>query len=142
MIRGHAGEYSQWYTHSRWRTLRKQQLFREPLCAFCQKQGRIELATICDHIIPHKGDRKLFWAGPFQSLCKPCHDSTKKTIEAGRPQRCAIGTDGWPLPPRGALQKPQPKPPPAVPSVIYLRGQFRNFVFCAQRRRGEHHRFT
>lgn len=33
------------------------------------------LAIIVDHIIPHRGDMKLFWdEDNWQSLCKHCHD--------------------------------------------------------------------
>jgi 5-methylcytosine-specific restriction protein A len=35
-------------------------------------------AIVVDHIIPHKGNYKLFWdKSNWQSLCKSCHD--KKT---------------------------------------------------------------
>ena len=35
-------------------------------------------ATVVDHVIPHRGDRKLFWDEQnWQPLCKECHD--KKT---------------------------------------------------------------
>ena len=37
-------------------------------------------------------------AGPFMSLCKRCHDSTKRMIET-RGFRPDIGLDGWPLDP-------------------------------------------
>jgi hypothetical protein len=52
--------------------------------------------TICDHVEPHPGDVNRFWLGPFQSLCKECHDSTKRFVELHgfRPD---IGLDGWPL---------------------------------------------
>ena len=30
---------------------------------------------LLDHIIPHRGDQKLFWdEGNWQALCKACHD--------------------------------------------------------------------
>lgn len=32
-----------------------------PLCAFCQAEGTIVPATVVDHIIPHRGDQRLFW---------------------------------------------------------------------------------
>ena len=38
-------------------------------------------ASVCDHIVPHKGNKELFFAGPFQSLCKKCHDGTKQRLE-------------------------------------------------------------
>ena len=40
-----------------------------------------------------------FWLGPFQSLCKPCHDSTKQFVEL-RGYRPDIGLNGLPLDPR------------------------------------------
>lgn len=81
--RGSAGSYKNWYAESRWRELRRHQLDGEPLCAFCLKHGRSTEATICDHVDSHGGDREKFWGGPFQSLCKPCHDSTKQSMDRG-----------------------------------------------------------
>lgn len=79
--RGSHGQYSHLYTKWKWRQLRKRQLDREPLCAFCLERGRVTEAVICDHVEPHKGDMVKFWSGPFQSLCKTCHDTTKKIME-------------------------------------------------------------
>jgi hypothetical protein len=31
-----------------------------PLCRMCEAEGKITVATIVDHVIPHKGDRVLF----------------------------------------------------------------------------------
>lgn len=60
---------------SRWRKARADFLQRNPLCVKCMAQGRITPATVVDHIIPHRGDRKLFWDGQnWQPLCKSCHD--------------------------------------------------------------------
>ncbi|MEO4040348.1 HNH endonuclease signature motif containing protein [Hoeflea sp. CAU 1731] len=40
-------------------------------------------AKVVDHIIPHKGDRKLFWdRSNWQPLCTPCHSSKKQRQEA------------------------------------------------------------
>ena len=36
-------------------------LRRHPLCVECMKQGRYVKATDVDHIIPHRGDKILFW---------------------------------------------------------------------------------
>jgi hypothetical protein len=55
----------------------------------------VTLATICDHVEPHKGVIK-FWAGELQSLCLDCHLVTKRQIEE-RGFRLDIGLDGWPL---------------------------------------------
>ena len=60
---------------SRWRKARTDFLHRNPLCVKCMAQGRITPATVVDHIIPHRGDRKLFWDEQnWQPLCKSCHD--------------------------------------------------------------------
>lgn len=58
----------------------------------------VTAATICDHAIPHRGDERLFFGGPFLSLCKPCHDSGAQ----GRDQRGYGGEcdpSGWPTDP-------------------------------------------
>jgi 5-methylcytosine-specific restriction protein A len=32
-------------------------------------------ATIIDHIIPHRGDKRLFWDRTnWQPICQACHD--------------------------------------------------------------------
>ena len=50
-------------------------LRRNPLCVECLKRGRIAPATVVDHIVPHRGDEKLFWdERNWQALCKACHD--------------------------------------------------------------------
>lgn len=64
---------------NRWRKARQIYLAKHPLCEECKKNGRLTAATVVDHIIPHKGDRKLFWdENNWQALCKRCHD--RKTV--------------------------------------------------------------
>ena len=46
---------------TRWREARAIFLKQHPLCAFCQAEGKIVPATVVDHIIPHRGDQRLFW---------------------------------------------------------------------------------
>ena len=42
------------------------------------KQGKYVKATVVDHMVPHRGDEKLFWdRSNWRALCKRCHD--KKT---------------------------------------------------------------
>ena len=51
----------------------------------CEKRGKLTPATVVDHIVPHRGDRKLFWDEKnWQPLCKRCHD-TKTLTEDVRP---------------------------------------------------------
>ena len=87
------------YSTARWARLRRHQLQEHPLCKFCLERGIVELATICDHVEPHRGDRTAFFTGALQSLCKPCHDCAKKQLEM-RGYRTDVGLDGWPLDPR------------------------------------------
>lgn len=61
------------YGH-KWRRESKAWLDRHPFCADCDRAGRIRLASLVDHIVPHRGNMKLFWdRGNWQSLCKTCH---------------------------------------------------------------------
>lgn len=88
--------YRRWYKTARWQALRLDVLRRDPLCVMCAVEGKTAPATVCDHVIPHRGDEALFWGGPFQALCAPCHDSRKRAIEL-RGFDGLVGDDGWPL---------------------------------------------
>jgi 5-methylcytosine-specific restriction protein A len=48
-------------------------LAQHPLCAECERQGRVTPATCVDHVVPHRGDAEVFWHGEWQSLCAACH---------------------------------------------------------------------
>ena len=63
----------------RWQKARKSYLEAHPLCVECAKQGKYIRATVVDHIVPHRGNQKLFWdQNNWQALCKECHD--RKTL--------------------------------------------------------------
>lgn len=87
------------YNLKEWKELRLAQLRAEPLCRYCRAAGKDTAANIADHKKPHKGDRKLFFDPTnLQSLCQPCHDAIKKTLElSGVLPGC--GPDGLPLDP-------------------------------------------
>lgn len=58
-----------------WQKASKRYLEAHPLCAECQRQGVFTRATVVDHIVPHRSDRKLFWdESNWQPLCKRHHD--------------------------------------------------------------------
>jgi hypothetical protein len=80
-----AQEYRRLYKSPRWRRIRAKQLADEPLCRMCIAEGRVTPATVCDHLVPHRGDPVKFFEGPFQSLCDQapwrCHSSRKQSIE-------------------------------------------------------------
>lgn len=59
-----------------WRRARAQWLRDHPLCEQCKREGRTTLATVVDHVLPHRGDQALFWnQNNWQSMCKPDHDA-------------------------------------------------------------------
>lgn len=61
---------------SKWEQARKAYLAASPFCRMCG-----EPATEVDHIVPHKGDQRLFWDRKnWQPLCKP-HHSAKTMAE-------------------------------------------------------------
>lgn len=100
-----AQPYDLWYSTTRWRRRRAIQLARKPICEWCERHGRITVATIAHHAEPHRGDPLKFWHGPLVSLCKTHHDSDAQTIERGGTPRQEIGPDGWPLMTGGPDQK-------------------------------------
>jgi 5-methylcytosine-specific restriction protein A len=74
-----------------WDIARSNHLVLNPWCAMCN-----QIATVVDHIVPHKGNMTLFWdKGNWQSLCAPCHNSTKQQIDKIGFSK-TIGIDGWP----------------------------------------------
>ena len=45
-------------------------LLRHPVCAMCKR----EPAIILDHIVPHRGQPRLYWERTnWQGLCVHCH---------------------------------------------------------------------
>lgn len=63
----------------RWERYSRRYRRRNPLCVVCLAAARTTSVEgkngVTDHIIPHRGDMKLFWdPNNHQSLCKPCHD--------------------------------------------------------------------
>jgi 5-methylcytosine-specific restriction enzyme A len=70
--------------NSTWRRLAKAFLRRHPFCVHCSRDGVLEMATVVDHIVPHKGDSKLFWdeENNWQGLCAS-HHSAKTAHEDG-----------------------------------------------------------
>ncbi|WP_455275120.1 HNH endonuclease [Ralstonia thomasii] len=90
-------EVKRLYGTKRWFRLRHRQLSLHPLCALCEKLGKVTPATIADHVTRHRGDETLFFdANNLQSLCKRCHDGAKQQLEkSGTLRGCDV--DGIPL---------------------------------------------
>jgi 5-methylcytosine-specific restriction enzyme A len=67
-----------------WQKARAAFLRAHPLCVQHEERGELVPATVVDHIVPHKGDRALFWDRTnWQSLCKPCHDAKTAREDGG-----------------------------------------------------------
>src|SRR5262245_25859599 len=84
---------TRWDKESRW--------FRQkhPLCVECRKHGRVTASAVVDHIIPHHGNKGLFWdKNNWQALCIRCHNKHKRGVEL-RGFDHAVGIDGWPTHP-------------------------------------------
>lgn len=67
---------------SRWDRARKAFLAAHPLCVLHALADMVVPATVVDHIVPHRGDRALFWDRKnWQPLCETCHN--RKTGQGG-----------------------------------------------------------
>lgn len=74
-----SGSYRRGYTRA-WKRLRDAFLQAHPHCVDPYRVHRhLVLATDVDHIVPHRGDMRLFWdASNLQALCHGCH--SRKTM--------------------------------------------------------------
>lgn len=85
----------------RWRRARFAYLSRHPLCVRCAAAGITRAATDVDHVLPHRGDHKLFWdEANWQSLCQE-HHAAKSARERHGTADAVTGcdVDGLPLDP-------------------------------------------
>lgn len=66
----------------RWQKARERFLRLNPLCVYCKAKGRVEVANVVDHIVPHRGNQEIFWdESQWQALCASCHSSAKQREE-------------------------------------------------------------
>lgn len=67
----------------KWQKARESYLAKHPLCVECESEGMVTVATDLDHIVPHRGDKALFWdRDNWQGLCHS-HHSAKTQREGG-----------------------------------------------------------
>ena len=82
----------------KWRNAKAKYLAAYPLCNACASRRIRTKADTVDHIVPHKGDEKLFWSrSNWQALCRACHNSKTASKDGGfghgcsKIQHCANG---------------------------------------------------
>jgi 5-methylcytosine-specific restriction protein A len=69
-----------------WQQASKAYLRAHPLAVdyFHEHKGRVMLAEVVDHIIPHRGNMNLFWdRSNWQGLTKADHDRKTATEDGG-----------------------------------------------------------
>ena len=88
----------------RWERMRAVFLGVNPYCAVCLRMGKLTVATVVDHIIPHRGDQDRFWdEDNWQALCETHHNS--KTMGEVNERR------GFAVKPRGCNADGMPTDP-------------------------------
>jgi 5-methylcytosine-specific restriction protein A len=77
--------------------LRSRLLRANPLCVLCQRDGRVSVATVLDHVVAltNGGD---YSDANMQGLCKPCHE-LKTRQDLGQRVRYGCDASGAPLDP-------------------------------------------
>ena len=61
---------------AKWRAARRQFIAKNPLCCACMAGGRVTPTFAVDHIVPHRGDQRLFWdVSNWQALCEEHHNA-------------------------------------------------------------------
>jgi 5-methylcytosine-specific restriction endonuclease McrA len=92
-----AQRYRAWYKTEAWQRIRLAAFVRDHgICHLCHNLiiGRYD----GDHVIPHKGDRSLFFNLDNVKPAHPvCHASVKQSEERTGKAKPAIGVDGWPV---------------------------------------------
>lgn len=67
------GDERAFYGSARWQKLRARFRARNPLCAECDRNGRVTPMNVVDHIVAMRdGGDPWDWAN-LQPLCTPCH---------------------------------------------------------------------
>jgi 5-methylcytosine-specific restriction enzyme A len=55
---------------------------RHPICEACAAVGITSATAVTDHVVPHKGDRVVFWDRKrWQPACQWHHDVVKQILE-------------------------------------------------------------
>ena len=78
------------YRSKRWTDLRRDYLRHHPFCSCGDR------AVVLDHQLGHSGDWEArFWTGPFQAMCKPCHNTKTNRERVDRAPWTPLRRRGW-----------------------------------------------
>ena len=82
----------------RWEKAARRFLKRHPTCAQFGKDAKCTgIAKCVDHIIPHKGDLRLFWdKRNWQGLCAGCHSRKTRSEQLKAPRSPLVDVNGMP----------------------------------------------
>ncbi len=85
------------YKTARWQKLRSWFLRQNPLCFYCQRQGRATPATTVDHAQPVAKGGEFWDVENLRPACEACNYSKRDMTEK---EFCAVGCDvqgygGW-----------------------------------------------
>lgn len=118
-----AAQYRALYNTTGWKRVRDRVLAATPFCERCERRGELKRATVVHHVEPHRGDLDKFYGGPFEALCKPCHDRDAQGEEK-RGYTLDLDGDGWPADarhPANAVNTPPAPPPVTAPPADAFR---------------------
>ncbi|CAB4121455.1 HNHc domain containing protein [uncultured Caudovirales phage] len=74
VVREDRKQHDSMYNTSQWRTKRRVELSRNPLCSKCLCNGKVVQASHVDHVFPWSViGIEAFYNNLFQSLCPECH---------------------------------------------------------------------
>jgi 5-methylcytosine-specific restriction protein A len=70
------------YTTQRWQRLRTQKLRANPLCEMCLEAGKVEPASVVDHITSVKSGGAAYpGLDGLMSCCVECHNRKTRIVE-------------------------------------------------------------
>lgn len=76
--------HQQMYTYA-WSQASKRFLADHPFCLPCSHAFRYVPSEATDHVIPHRGEARLFWdVSNWQGICRGCHDVKTRLEASGR----------------------------------------------------------
>jgi 5-methylcytosine-specific restriction endonuclease McrA len=74
------------YTTQRWQRLRRHKLREHPLCEYCLNVGKLEVATVVDHIVPiSRGGDPYPPLDHLMSCCASHHNQKTRAEQQDKP---------------------------------------------------------